>query len=415
MASGAPKPSSNVELQRLVAGINPLLGAANVLLALIPQLRATTRHADPARLRQQLLEHVREFEDGARAAAVPRTKISAARYLLCTFIDEVVGGTPWGAEGVWAQSNLLQAFHEERSGGDKAFRLLERLGEDVAANTDLLELFYVCIALGFEGRYAGKPEGRAQLDAIAARLIQVLRPKADAQASRSLSPRWTGVRSEPRRPTNLMPVWGVASLGGALVVGAIVFFGARLDARSDPAFRQILQAAASVRVDPARVEAGGVPARPRLAVALQADAGARALEVIDQPMRSIVTVAADSLFIAGTAQVDPERRALLARIAQSIIPVPGQVAVIGHTDDRPVNSLQFPSNWHLAREQANAVMAVLVQNGLAAARMRAEGRADAEPRDRGSTPAARARNRRIEIEVQLPRPDAVAAATQHAK
>ncbi|HEU0204661.1 MAG TPA: DotU family type IV/VI secretion system protein, partial [Burkholderiaceae bacterium] len=82
----AAKGAAGVELQRLVAGINPLLGAANVLLALIPQLRATTSHADPAGLQRHLLERVKEFEAGARAGGVARPKIVAARYLLCTFI-----------------------------------------------------------------------------------------------------------------------------------------------------------------------------------------------------------------------------------------------------------------------------------------------------------------------------------------
>src|SRR3982751_581486 len=50
------------ELQRRVAGVNPLLGAASVLLSLVAQLRATVSHTDPAGLRRQLLERVSGFE-----------------------------------------------------------------------------------------------------------------------------------------------------------------------------------------------------------------------------------------------------------------------------------------------------------------------------------------------------------------
>src|SRR4030095_3441352 len=169
-ATVGARPGAGVELQRRVAGINPLLGAANVLLALVPQLRATTSHPDPAGLHRQPLARVKECETTAQASGVPQQKVIAARYILCSFIDEVVGATPWGASGTWAEHNLLQEFHDEREGSEKAFKLLERLGEDVAENADLLELFYVCIALGFEGRYRTKPNGRQQLDAIAARL-----------------------------------------------------------------------------------------------------------------------------------------------------------------------------------------------------------------------------------------------------
>ena len=71
-ATVAARQGAGVELQRRVAGINPLLGAANVLLALVPQLRATTSHADPAGLQRQLLarvEGIRNRRAGERRAA----------------------------------------------------------------------------------------------------------------------------------------------------------------------------------------------------------------------------------------------------------------------------------------------------------------------------------------------------------
>ena len=71
----------------------------------------------------------------------------------------------------------------------------------------------------------------------------------------------------------------------------------------------------------------------------------------------------------------------------------------------PVSSLQFPSNWHLSRERAQAVRSALIQQGVRAERLRAEGRADAEPLVPNDSAAARSRNRRIEIELRLPRPD----------
>src|SRR5262245_47192048 len=111
-ATLAARPGAGVELQRRVAGINPLLGAANVLLALVPQLRATTSHPDPARLHRQLLARVKEFETAAQTSGVPQQTVIAARYVLCTFIDEVAAATPWGGSGAWAEHNLLQEFHD---------------------------------------------------------------------------------------------------------------------------------------------------------------------------------------------------------------------------------------------------------------------------------------------------------------
>ncbi len=397
------KPAANTELQRLVAGINPLLGAANVLLALTAKLRATTAHADPRELRRQLLARVEEFEAEARASGLPRPKIVAARYVLCTFIDEVIATTPWGAEGTWAEHTLLQEFHEEAWGGEKAFKLLERMGEDVAANADLLELFYVCLALGFEGRFRGKPNGRAQLDAIAARLLNTIRPAAAQQTARTLSPRWTGVTLRERAMA-VMPLWVVMALGAVLVVGAMLAANARLNAESRPIFQQILAIPAALRSD--LLERATVATKPRLAPLLQADITAGAISVRDEALRSVVVLPADSLFVAGTARLDEGRNALLARIAAALATQPGQIAVIGHTDDQAINSVQFPSNWHLSFGRAGAVVQALAQHGARAERLRAEGRAEAEPIASNDTAEGRTRNRRVEIELLLPRPEA---------
>jgi type VI secretion system protein ImpK len=138
---------------------------------------------------------------------------------------------------------------------------------------------------------------------------------------------------------------------------------------------------------------------------LQAEVQRGALEVRDEAQRSVVRLPADALFVPGSAQVEAAQLALLARVAAALRDQPGQVAVIGHTDDAPVASPRFPSAWHLTRERARAVQAVLAAHGARTERLRAEGRADAEPLGPNTGAAERARNRRIEIELRLPRPD----------
>lgn len=396
----APAASASVELQRLVAGVNPLLAAASVLLALVPKLRATTQHDDPAALRLQLLQCIAEFDALASAGGVPRPKISAARYVLCTFIDEVIAQTPWGAGGGWAERNLLQEFHEERWGGEKAFQLLERLGQDAENNADLLELFYVCLQLGFEGRYRGAPDGRAQLDAIAAGVLDAMRPKSDSTSTRTLSLRWRGVATHGTRGMSAMPLWVLVAVGAVIVLGILLLLNSRLEKLSQPLFSQLHAAPLALRS-----EGSAPPAGPRLAPLLQPDISIGAIQVQDEALRSLITLPADRLFVSGSAQIDPRQVDLIGRIAKALKDKPGQIAVIGHTDNTPMSSLQFPSNWHLSRERAQAVLAVLVQQGARPERLRAEGRADAEPLVPNNSPAERARNRRIDIELRLPRPE----------
>jgi type VI secretion system protein ImpK len=392
---------SGATLQHLVVGINPLLIAAGPLLSLVPQLRATTSHTDRPGLQRQLLGLIAEFEERARASGVSRPQVTAARYLLCTFIDEVIAATPWGAHPPPGVRGLLQEFHEDESGADKAFELLEHLGADVQANAPLLELFYVCITLGFEGRYAQQPNGRAELDALAARLLEKVRPAQPMVASaRTLSLRWAG---EPRRgPTlTLVPLWLAWVVGAALIVGALMWMSSRLSREAAPLLQQLHDVHTSLAATPGPAAAP----KPRVAPLLADELNAGALEVSDEAQRSVVTLSADALFVAGTAQLQAASRERLARIAQALAGLRGRVEVLGHSDDQAVESLRFPSNWHLSRERAQAVAQALIDAGLPAARVRAEGRAETEPRVPNDSPSARARNRRVEVQLLLPRPE----------
>jgi type VI secretion system protein ImpK len=398
-APPAVPPVAGIELQRLVAGIHPLPGAAATLLALAEQLRHTAAHDDPAGLRRQLLQQVAAFEESAAGSGVPRPKVTAARYLLCSFVDEAIAQTPWGAD--LDGPTLLQEFHEERSGADKAFQLLERLGQEPEANADLLELFYVCLRLGFEGRYRGQPDGRAQLDAIATRVLSVIRPPDLGTQARTLSAPDQGVVRQGHREQKLLPLGLLAVLTGGVLLALLLFVGTRLDAQVQPVFRQLHALPQALHI-----ERRDAAARPRLAAPLQAEVASGALAVRDEALRSVLTLGADALFVPGSARLAAGQDALLARVGTVLKDAPGQVAVIGHTDDAPVASLQFPSGWHLSLAQARAVEAALVAHGLPAARVRAEGRADIEPLLPNQDAAARARNRRVEIELRLPRPDA---------
>ena len=71
--------------------------------------------------------------------------VLAARYVLCTFLDEIVLGTPWGSESVWSTQSLLSSFHNETWGGEKFFLILDSMLQDPAGNINLIELMYVCL------------------------------------------------------------------------------------------------------------------------------------------------------------------------------------------------------------------------------------------------------------------------------
>ena len=95
------------------AGLNPLVRAANPLLDLVVPLRFMASAPDMEALRQRLMQAVQGFEAAARASHADGETVAAARYALCTFLDETISSTPWGG-GVWNSRSLLVAFTTRR-------------------------------------------------------------------------------------------------------------------------------------------------------------------------------------------------------------------------------------------------------------------------------------------------------------
>jgi type VI secretion system protein ImpK len=387
----APPPA--VEEAPSEHGLNPLLALANRLLLAVPQLRATRQVDNVDALRNALAQGIRDFAAQAAAQGIAPERVTAARYVLCTMLDEAAAATPWGGGGVWARHSLLALFHNETEGGEKVFQLMARLAEKPETHRDLLELIYAALTLGFEGRYRVIDNGRAQLEAVRDKLAQIVRQQR-GEFPRALAQHWQA--QAVRRGTTLswLPLAGTAAGALLLLVASYLAFSLSLGSRSDPVFGQIQ----GLRLTPPVVAAPLPAPRPRLAQFLQSDIKAGLVAVRDEVDRSVVTLRGDGSFAPGSATLLAEREALMARIADALTQVSGSVLVTGHTDNQPIaRSARFPSNWHLSEERARTVRDLLVGRKVASDRIRAEGRADAEPLVANDTPGNRALNRRVEI------------------
>ncbi|MDS4015084.1 MAG: DotU family type VI secretion system protein [Candidatus Accumulibacter sp.] len=399
-SAGSAQRFERVELSALdwTNGLNPLVAAANPLLNLAPQLRQA-HHPDPQGLREALARAISLFDSKAKERGVQHEQVIAARYALCTFLDETAANTPWG-EKVWAQRSLLVQFHNEAWGGEKFFHLLGRLAEQPARHRDLLELFYLILSLGFAGRYRVQDNGRAQLAAVRERLAQMLAEQR-GEVARELSPNWQSTAGSSRTLRQAMPLWTIAAL--AMLILALVYMLASfaLNRRSDPTFASILALKAVPSVPaapaPAPAPAPAVKAAPRLAHFLAPEIQAGKVAVRDLADRSIVTAQGDGLFEAGSATLSASFVQLLERIGEAVARVDGSVLVLGHTDNQPIRSARFPSNWHLSQARAEAVAATLAPRLGERPRIRTEGRAASEPLMSNETQEGRAQNRRVEI------------------
>jgi type VI secretion system protein ImpK len=377
------------------ASLNPLVQAAAPLLSAAPRLRATLRHPDPAGLRVQLVESVKRFESVARAQGLPNEQVVAARYILCTLLDESASSTPWGGSGAWSSQSLLVHFHNEAWGGEKVFQLLTRLVENPSQHRNLLELVYAVLSLGFEGRYKVLNDGKAQLDSVRERLAGKLRELA-GPAERELSPQWQGVAAAPARLSDGVPLWAVAAVLAGVLLALFLVLRLTLNAQTDATFTSLQAIDTKVLAAPPAPPPPAAPPPPRLAQLLKSDIEAGAVEVKDLADRSVVTLRGDGVFDPGSADLSGKVRPLFERIGAALNQVPGQVQIAGHTDNQPIRSLRFPSNWHLSKDRANSVKALLGAF-VKPERLSAEGRADTEPLADNGSADGRAKNRRVEI------------------
>ena len=105
-----------------------------------------------------------------------------------------------------------------------------------------------------------------------------------------------------------------------------------------------------------------------------------------------------SFFDSGSEQLRPEGYDVLSSIAPGILKMPNQVCIEGHTDNIPINTLRYPTNWLLSCARAAAVVCYLVQKfALTPERLYPAGYGEFRPIDTNDTPEGRAHNRRVDI------------------
>lgn len=208
----------DILVQQIGPHINILISCSSTLLGVYSSLKNTMHHNDERGLYSRLVNELKIFERHAKEEMVQPEIVLAARYVLCSMLDEAILNTPWGSAGHWSQHTLLSTFHNETAGGEKFYLLLERMKQTPAENIDMLELMYLCLSLGFEGKYRVIHNGKEQIEIIRDDLHSLIR-NFRGEFERDLSFGWHGVERKASTLTEYLPLWVVAS-----VFAAIMFF-----------------------------------------------------------------------------------------------------------------------------------------------------------------------------------------------
>lgn len=131
---------------------------------------------------------------------------------------------------------------------------------------------------------------------------------------------------------------------------------------------------------------------------LQDDLAAKRLELIVDRRGLVLAIPEAFSFDNGRADLSAQSQALMGRVGTVLLGVPNGVRVEGHTDNTPIRTLQFASNWELSTARATRVVAFFVSTaGIEADRLSAAGYSEFHPRADNGTADGRARNRRVDI------------------
>lgn len=110
-----------------------------------------------------------------------------------------------------------------------------------------------------------------------------------------------------------------------------------------------------------------------------------------------IEINASVLFASGQASLEPGSIKALRAVGGVLAKVPNDIQVEGFTDNTPINTAAFPSNWELSTARASSVVRLLAESGAPTDRLVAVGYGEFRPVDTNSTPEGRARNRRVTI------------------
>lgn len=216
------------------SGVNPLAGAASALFSLVHRLRTLESPSDIPALHQGLVHEIKAFECAAQTRGYRGDEILIARYFLCATFDEVIQTTSWGKACEWQiHHSILNVFQGEPWGGDRFFLILQKLQQEMSTHRDLLEFAYLCLSLGFQGRYRHSPEERDDLDRLVDDLYQALREQKEKEPVK----KHHGVkpfRKFPPLMSKPLPLWLIGTLTFAVLATFYLGFNYVLDLTANP-------------------------------------------------------------------------------------------------------------------------------------------------------------------------------------
>jgi type VI secretion system protein ImpK len=398
MAANVRSPEQAQKLQVLSISDNLLIDEAGALFSLVQPIRSTKQHTDVPGLKTQCVQLINQYEQQLRHKGISSELIENARYCMCSFIDETVLNTHWGGNSDWATESLLSTFHNETFGGEYFFTLLDSAIASAKQHILLLELQYLCLSFGFVGKMRIEERGFEKLEGFRERAYKAIRSQR-GEPARELSPGW---RSQVVAASQLkaeFPLWVICSVIAAALLGYYMYLNYQINSYSDQVHRQLNALVQWQQDMPQPASAKARQDAIRLQQLLQTEIRRDVLQVIEMPDRVRIRIGLDQLFSPASTGIHEGFQPIASKIARALEGTEGRILVSGYTDDLPIFTSKYPSNWHLSLARANAMSDALAKGADLRGRLWPEGHGDANPIAANDSAANRALNRRVEIDL----------------
>jgi type VI secretion system protein ImpK len=169
--------------------------------------------------RERLRNFLTSFERGAQRLQAPAEDQYLSKFAFCALVDETILSSRLNIRDAWERRPLQLEFFGEQLAGDRFFEHLEKLRQEGAARIQPLEVFHMCLLLGFQGRYV--LEGSEKLSYLTARVGDEIAHMRGKRAA--FAPHWAAPDAVAHKLRTEVPLWAIASVFA--LVGLLAYLG----------------------------------------------------------------------------------------------------------------------------------------------------------------------------------------------
>lgn len=206
-------------MREAILPVNTLADLFSDCFSLVLQLKQLKDYGDPAELRRQIGHLFAAAEAKGRRLEFDKADVEEGKYALVAFLDEVILNSEWLHKEEWSSQPLQLEYFGTHLAGEEFFTRLDKLTKEETARPEIIEVYYLCLTLGFEGKYRvlGRDRLRTLITDVHARLAQM-----HESSAQGLSPNWKRPAETLGALGGRFPSWAPAAFCVVIVVLIIV-------------------------------------------------------------------------------------------------------------------------------------------------------------------------------------------------